>query len=120
MFSELGVTSVTLDELLAQSDFVSLNTGLTAETRHLIGMEQLRRMKQTAYLINCARGELVDEGALCQALEEGYIAGAGLDVVTVEPIPLDHPLLKLRECRTHPPHRVLFRALRTKTVADTI
>ncbi len=95
VFSELGVTSVTLDELLAQSDFVSLNTGLTAETRHLIGTKQLRKMKPTAYLINCARGELVDEDALCQALEEGYIAGAGLDVVTVEPIPLDHPLLNL-------------------------
>jgi len=95
VFSELNVTSVTFDQLLTQSDFVSLNTGLTTETRNLIGMEQLRKMKRTAYLINCARGELVDEAALCQALEKGYIAGAGLDVVTVEPVALDHPLLKL-------------------------
>ena len=95
MFSELDVASVTLHELLAQSDFVSLNAGLTAETYHLIGIEQLKKMKQTAYLINCARGELVDEEALYQALKEGYIAGAGLDVVSNEPIDLDHPLLTL-------------------------
>lgn len=94
-FSELDVPSVTFEELLAQSDFVSLNCPLTAETRHMIGAEQLRAMKQTAYLINCARGELVDEGALYEALMEGSIAGAGLDALVHEPIALDDPLLTL-------------------------
>ncbi len=95
IFRELGVESVTLDELLRQSDFVSLNAPLTATTHHLIGMEQLKVMKPMAYLINCARGEIVDEKALYNTLSEGYIAGAGLDVVTDEPIDADNPLLKL-------------------------
>jgi glycerate dehydrogenase len=69
---------------------------LTAETRHMIGPEQLRKMKRTAILINTARGGLVDEQALAQALEEGLIAGAGFDVLSKEPPREGNPLLELR------------------------
>ena len=70
-------SGVPLDELLEQADYVSLHTPLTPETRHLIGEPELRRMKQTAYLINTARGGVVDQVALREALEAGEIAGAG-------------------------------------------
>jgi glyoxylate reductase len=83
----LGLTWVGLEELLAQSDFVSLHARLTAETRHLIGERELRSMKPTAYLINSARGPLVEEEALVRALDERWIAGAGLDVFEHEPTP---------------------------------
>src|SRR5581483_7485003 len=89
-----GVTYLTLDALLAQADFVSLHAPVTPETRQLIGAAQLARMKPTAYLINTARGELVDEAALYAALKEGGIAGAAADVFATEP-PGDSPLLTL-------------------------
>ena len=76
---------VSLDTLLAESDFVSLHVPLTPETHHLIGLEQLRRMKPTAFLINTSRGAVVDERALIWALRKGLIAGAGLDVFEEEP-----------------------------------
>ena len=76
---------VALDELLRESDFVTLHAPLTDETRHMIGSQELRLMKKTAYLINTARGPLVDEEALVEALKEGIIAGAGLDVYEDEP-----------------------------------
>jgi phosphoglycerate dehydrogenase-like enzyme len=88
----LGIEFVTFEQLLAQSDFVSLHTALTPATRGLIGEAQLRAMKPTAYLINTARGAVIDEAALVRALKEGWIAGAALDVFTVEPLPADHPL----------------------------
>jgi glyoxylate reductase len=81
----LGARSVTLDTLLAESDFVSLHVPLSPETRHLIDAKALARMKSTAYLINTARGPVVDEAALVDALKEGRIAGAGLDVYEDEP-----------------------------------
>jgi glyoxylate reductase len=84
---------VELGELLERSDFVSLHCPLTPETRGLIGAEALRRMKRTAYLVNTARGPIVDSDALCSALEEGEIAGAALDVTDPEPLPADHPLV---------------------------
>ena len=84
---------VPLDELLERSDFVTLHCPLTPQTRGLIGAEALRRMKPTAYLVNTARGPVVDTGALASALREGELAGAALDVTDPEPLPGDHPLL---------------------------
>jgi phosphoglycerate dehydrogenase-like enzyme len=91
----LGVRLTSLNELLAESDFVSLHSRLTEGTRHMIGGPQLARMKPTAYFINVARGELVDEAALVSALRERRIAGAGLDVFAAEPLPVDDQLLQL-------------------------
>jgi glyoxylate reductase len=85
----------TLAELLEGADFVSIHAPLTAETHHLIGEAELRRMKPTAVLINTARGPLVDEAALERALREGWIWAAGLDVFEREPVPTGHPLLQL-------------------------
>ena len=84
---------VSLEELLERSDFVTLHCPLTPETRGLIGAEALRRMKTTAYLVNTARGPVVDTDALAAALRGGEIAGATLDVTDPEPLPGDHPLL---------------------------
>ncbi|MEM2105180.1 MAG: glyoxylate reductase [Candidatus Bathyarchaeia archaeon] len=92
---ELGAKRVDLDTLLKESDFVSIHVPLMKETYHLINAEKLRLMKKTAYLINNARGPVVDEKALYEALKEGRIAGAGLDVFEQEPTPVDNPLLKL-------------------------
>ena len=82
-----------LAALLEQSDFVCVLAPLTAQTRHLIGAPELARMKRSAFLINAARGAVVDEAALIAALREGRIAGAGLDVFEQEPLPPDSPLL---------------------------
>jgi D-3-phosphoglycerate dehydrogenase / 2-oxoglutarate reductase len=86
-----GVSVCALDQLLADSDYVSLHLPLTPETRHLIGAGQLRRMKPTAYLINTARGGLIDHAALAAALAEGRLAGAALDVQDPEPPDLGQP-----------------------------
>ncbi len=93
--AEVGATYATLPALLAEADFVTLNVPLTPETRKMIAHDQLRQMKPTAYLINLARGGVVDHDALHQALSEGWIAGAALDVTEPEPLPHDHPLLGL-------------------------
>ena len=91
----LGAQRVDLDTLLREADFVSLNCPLTAETRGLIGARELGLMKPAAYLINTARGPIVDQAALARALETGQIAGAALDVFAQEPIAPDDPLLRL-------------------------
>jgi glycerate dehydrogenase len=91
-----GVDYVPLPELLARSDVVSLHCPLTPATRGVIGEAQLRQMKKSALLINTARGGLVDEAALVRALQEGWIAGAGVDVLVSEPPRAGNPLLDLR------------------------
>jgi lactate dehydrogenase-like 2-hydroxyacid dehydrogenase len=83
-----------LDELLERSDFVTVHCPLTPQTRGLIGEDALRRMKPTAYLVNTARGPIVDTNALARALHAGELAGAALDVTDPEPLPGDHPLLE--------------------------
>jgi glyoxylate reductase len=93
--ASLGVTYASLPDLLRQADFVTLNVPLTPETRGMIGRNALAQMKPTAFLINVARGGVVDHEALLQALEQGWIAGAALDVTEPEPLPRDHPLLRL-------------------------
>jgi lactate dehydrogenase-like 2-hydroxyacid dehydrogenase len=98
----LGARRVPLEELLMRSDFVSLHVPLKPDTRHLIGEAQLALMKPTAYLINTARGPIVDQEALYWALVEAKIAGAGLDVFEVEPVPIDEPLLQLDTVLTLP------------------
>jgi phosphoglycerate dehydrogenase-like enzyme len=91
----LGVRLTTLEETLREADFVSLHCRLTEQTRGLIGAAQLALLKPTAYLINVARGEVLDEDALVAALRECQFAGAALDVFAKEPLPADDPLLKL-------------------------
>jgi glyoxylate reductase len=92
---ELGARFVPLATLLQESDFVSLHVPLTGGTRHLIGRRELGLMKPTAILINTSRGGVVDQQALCEALSSRSIAGAGLDVAEVEPVPAGDPLLGL-------------------------
>ncbi|MBS7610608.1 hydroxyacid dehydrogenase [Candidatus Bathyarchaeota archaeon] len=84
-----------LDDLLIESDFVSVHASLTSETRGLIGEREFRLMKSTAFLINTARGAIIDENALIKALKEKWIAGAALDVYAEEPLPREHPLRKM-------------------------
>ncbi|MBC7810497.1 MAG: hypothetical protein H7175_05090, partial [Burkholderiales bacterium] len=91
----LGIRLVSLEEVMSESDFVSLHSSLTPDKYKMIGAAQLAMMKPTAYFINIARGALVDQAALVDVLRERRIAGAGLDVFEVEPIPVDDPLLKL-------------------------
>ena len=93
----VGVEPVDFATLLAESDFISLHTPLTADNRYIINATSLAQMKPTAYLINTARGPLIDEDALLHAVQTGQIAGAALDVLTVEPPAPDNPLL-------HEPH----------------
>jgi phosphoglycerate dehydrogenase-like enzyme len=97
-----GARPVSLAELLAQADFVTLHAAVTPETAGLIDAKALRAMKPTAYLINAARGRLIDEAALLRALQEGWIAGAALDVYTEEPLPPTHPLRRLPNCLALP------------------
>lgn len=92
---EVGVGYLPKDELLATSDVVSIHVILSKRTRGLITRDDLARMKPSSYLINTARGPIVDEDALLEMLKQKKIAGAGLDTFSVEPLPVDHPLRKL-------------------------
>ncbi len=94
----LGCIPADLPTLLQESDYVTVHVPLTAETHHLFSTAQFRLMKPTAYLINVARGPVVDQRALYLALRDGLIAGAALDVTDPEPIPIDDPLLSLENC----------------------
>ena len=91
---ELNVERVSLDELFRTSDIVTCHTALTSETRHIVSRERIALMKPTAVLVNTSRGGVVDETALIEALREGRIAGAGLDVFEREPVDPENPLLK--------------------------
>lgn len=92
---QVGIELVTLPDVLEQADIISVHTPLTEETHGLVGAKELALMKPTAYVVNAARGGVVDESALAAALSEGKLAGAALDVFEQEPVPLDHPLLQL-------------------------
>lgn len=92
---ELGLEYVEIGKVLAESDFITLHTILSPQTHHLIGPEQFKRMKRNCILINTSRGPIVDNMALYEALRDGTIAYAALDVTEPEPIPIDHPLLTL-------------------------
>ena len=105
--TQLGAKMVSMQELLRESDFVTLHSPLIPETRNLIGAAELDLMKPTAFLINCARGPLIDEEALYEALKNNHIGGAGLDVlVDAHPAP-DHPLLRM-ENAVITPHVAFF------------
>lgn len=93
---ELGAERKSLEEVMKESDFISIHLALTAQTRGLIGEKQLKMMKKTAYIINTSRGPVINQADLTKVLSEGAIAGAGIDVFEKEPIPLDAPLLKLK------------------------
>jgi len=95
MVRHLGCELVDLDTLFAQSDYISLHAPLTPETRHLVNRERLARVKSGSVLVNTARGGLVDEAALVEALESGRLAGAGLDVFEEEPLPEESPLRRM-------------------------
>jgi|SRR5690554_6708481 len=98
----LGAQRVSFDELLAQSDVLSVHTALTDETRGMFGLEQFRKMKKSAIFINTARGAIHKENELIQALEEGVIWGAGLDVTDPEPAHRDNPLLSMENAVVFP------------------
>jgi len=93
-----GVTAAEIDDIFTQSDVISLHCPLTDATKHLVGERTLNLMKREAMIINTGRGPLVDEPALAKALNEGRIAGAGLDVLSVEPARADNPLLTAKNC----------------------
>lgn len=95
--AQLGVEFVSLDDLLTQSDVVSLHLPLTDKSRGMIGAQQLAKMKAGSILVNTGRGPLVDEAALVSALESGHLAGAGLDVFTQEPLPADAAILTCKQ-----------------------
>lgn len=93
--AELGVRYVSLDELMSTSDAITVHLALTADSRKLIGAREIALMKPTAFIVNTSRGGVIDEQALYEALRDGRIAGAGLDVLEQEPTPDDNPLLDL-------------------------
>lgn len=111
---ELGAENVELDDLLKQSDFISLHMPLNADTRQMMSKREFGLMKETAILINTARGGVVDQKALYDALKNGEILAAGLDVTDPEPIPMDDPLLTLDNCLIVPHIASASVATRTK------
>ena len=92
---EVGVAYASKEELFANADIITLHVVLSQRSRGLVGRDDLARMKPTAYLVNTSRGPIVDEQALLESLQQKRIAGAGIDVFSVEPLPVDHPIRKL-------------------------
>ncbi|MCS6884692.1 MAG: phosphoglycerate dehydrogenase [Acidobacteriota bacterium] len=101
--AKMNIELVSLDDLYSRSDFITIHTPLTAETKGMIGKDAFEKMKKGVRIINCARGGLVDEAALYDAIQSGKVAAAALDVFAQEPVPTDHPLLKLDQvvCTPH-------------------
>jgi D-3-phosphoglycerate dehydrogenase len=123
--TNLGVESTDLETLLRTADVISVNVRLTPQTRHMIGHDQLKLMKKDAFFINTARGSVVDETALVEALRTGKIGGAGLDVFENEPLPKSSPLRKLNNVILTPhmasePDAWYFHAKRLKFSAENI
>lgn len=96
--TEIGAERVSFNELLKQSDFISVSCALTPETKEIFNEAAFQKMKSTAVFVNTSRGGVVDQNALVKALQDGIIWGAGLDVMTPEPLPLNDPLFKLKNC----------------------
>jgi D-3-phosphoglycerate dehydrogenase len=122
LFAKHNVRSVSMDELLAKSDFISVHAPLTPQTRGLLNAAAFKKMKNTAVVVNTARGPLIDEKDLIAALDAGEIGGAGLDVVETEPLPADSPLLG-RDNVILAPHTAFYSVealeeLQTKAAAD--
>jgi glycerate dehydrogenase len=100
--AEDGVEFVDVNELFSRADYLSLHCPLTEETRHLVNAQTLSLMKPTAYIINTARGGVIEEDALCDALNSGRLAGAGIDVLDTEPMRPGHPYLTAKNCYITP------------------
>jgi glycerate dehydrogenase len=115
-----GVEAVSLEELFGRSDVLTLHCPLNDSTRAIVNQERLRLMKRSAFLINTSRGGVVDENALALALNEGWIAGAGLDVLSSEPPPSDHPLLNARNCIITPHIAWATRAARERLMSEVV
>jgi glycerate dehydrogenase len=115
-----GVRAAEVPELFAESDVLTLHCPHTKETERLVSDEWLRTMKRSSLLINTARGALIDEPALARALHEGTIAGAALDVLSVEPPPADHPLLSAPRCLITPHQAWTTRAARERLLRATV
>jgi len=115
--AELGARRVEMDDLLRESDFITLHVNLTEETNHLMDADALRAMKPTAVLVNTSRGPVVDPQALEHALRSGEIFAAGLDVTEPEPLPADHPLVGLPNCVVLPHVASASRVTRGKMAA---
>ena len=109
-----------MDEIFSRSDVVSLHCPLTDETKELVNAGRLASMKASAFLINTARGPLVDEAALAAALNAGRIAGAGLDVLSQEPPAVENPLLTARNCIVTPHIAWATRAARARLMDATV
>ena len=117
---EAGVTFVELDTLFREADIISLHCPLTPENKGLVNAARLALMKPTAFLINTARGPLVDELALAEALNGGRIAGAALDVLSIEPPPANHPLFNARNCIITPHIAWATRAARARLMQTAV
>lgn len=117
---EPGITWLPLEELLPEADFVTLHCPLTPETEGMINIKSIRRMKQGAYLINTGRGQLIVEQDLADALTDGYLSGAGLDVLSVEPPTEDNPLLKAPNTCITPHIAWATRAARVRLMKTTV
>ena len=107
VFTQLGVEKVINQYIIEHADFVSIHAAFTPDSKDMFNREQFKQMKKTAYLINCARGNFINEEELCSAVKEGEIAGAGLDVLKKEEVLLDNPLLELERI-TITPHAAYY------------